>query len=82
MCFWYRVKSNLSSVRVNTSVDWTKHFLQGTKITQPCLYGRVVDDLDKPYGRTRPLIFSEGLLATTSATTETTATPASLVEKI
>ena len=42
VCFWYPVKSDLSSVHVFRSVYWTSHFLQGTRETRPCLSGRVV----------------------------------------
>ena len=30
VCFWYLVKSDLSCVRMFSSVHWTSHFLQGT----------------------------------------------------
>ena len=38
VCFWYLAKS----VRVFSSVHCTSHFLQGTRITLPCLSGQVV----------------------------------------
>ena len=37
--FWYLVKSDL---RYCTRVLWTSHFLQGTKITLPCITGHPV----------------------------------------
>ena len=45
MFFWYFVKSDLSSIRCNTHVQWKSHFLQGTRLTRPCLP-------DHPVGKT------------------------------
>ena len=42
VCFWYLLKSALSSLRVYSSVQWTSHFLQGTRKTRACLSGQVV----------------------------------------
>ena len=42
--FWYRVKSDLFSVRYCTSVHWS-HFVQGTRKTRPCLTGHPVGKL-------------------------------------
>ena len=42
LCSWYLVKSDLSGVHVYSSVNWTRHFLQGTRKTRPCLSGRFV----------------------------------------
>ena len=32
VCFWYLVKKELSSVRYCTCVNWTWHFLLGTRV--------------------------------------------------
>ena len=37
-CFWYLVKSDLSSVRVYISLEWTSHFLRGTRKTRGHVY--------------------------------------------
>ena len=42
VCFWYLGKSELSSVRVYSSVHWTNQFLQGTRKTRPCRTGHPV----------------------------------------
>ena len=36
---WYLITSDLYSVCYCTRVNWTCHFLQGTRITWPCLTG-------------------------------------------
>ena len=42
VCFWYLVKSDLSSVHYSTRVHWKSHFLQGSRKTRPCLSGHLV----------------------------------------
>ena len=42
VCLWDLVKSDLSIVTVQSSVQWKSHFLQGDRKTPPCLSGRVV----------------------------------------
>ena len=37
VCFWYLVKSHLSSVRGYSSLHWPCHFLQGIRKKRPCL---------------------------------------------
>ena len=40
--FWNLVKNNLFNVHVYSIVHWTRHFLQGTRKTRPCLTGHPV----------------------------------------
>ena len=58
VCFWYLVKSVLSSVHRYRSLYWISNFLQGTRKTRPCLIGHPVYNLDQkgkrvswPYNR-------------------------------
>ena len=45
VCFWYLVKSVLSSVRVYSALNWTGHFFQVTRKLWLCLSGQVVSCL-------------------------------------
>ena len=47
VCFCYFVKSDLSSLRFCTRVNWKSPFSQGTRNTRPCLSGHPV--LKHPY---------------------------------
>ena len=40
--FCYLVKSDLTSVRVYSSLHWAIYFLQGKSKTRPCLSGQVI----------------------------------------
>ena len=42
--FWYLGKSNLSSVHVNSSVNWNRHFIKGTRKNTAMLTGHPVPD--------------------------------------
>ena len=42
VCFWYLVKSDLSSAHVYSCLHWTSNFLQGTRKTRPCFAGHPV----------------------------------------
>jgi hypothetical protein len=43
VCFWYFVKSDLSSVQLYSNVYWTSHILQCPRNTWPCFFGHPVD---------------------------------------
>ena len=44
VCFWYLVKSYLSSVRVYSSVHWTSHYLPEKKYGHVYLVGLYLED--------------------------------------
>ena len=45
VCFWYLVKSDLSSVRVYSAPNWTGNFFKFTRKLWLCLSGKVVSCL-------------------------------------
>ena len=42
VCFWYLLKSDLSSAHNDSNEHWASHFLQGTRKIRPCSSGWVI----------------------------------------